>query len=59
MSSIAHRGQSRTNGEAVDPAPLAEPITLPFSKRTALNRFLKAPMAERLCHWDNDDIVGY
>ena len=28
---------------------LASPITFPFSKRTAMNRFLKAPMTERLC----------
>lgn len=53
------RGTSRVNGETVDTAPLKEPITFAFSKRTAKNRFLKAPMTERLCHWnkDGEDIV--
>lgn len=54
------RGRLRVKGDAVDTNVLAEPITLPFSGRTAKNRFLKAPMTERLCHWnkEGEDIVS-
>lgn len=45
-------GHQRITSSAIDPAPLAEPITFPFSGRTAKNRFLKAPLTERLCHWN-------
>lgn len=47
-------GLLRVKGEKVDIAPLQQSITFPFSGRTAKNRFLKAPMTERLCHWNKD-----
>lgn len=34
---------------------MAEPVTFAFSGRTAMNRFLKAPMTERLCKWNDED----
>lgn len=52
------RGHSRVKGAGnVDTTLLSQPITFPFSGRTAYNRFLKAPMTERLCHWSNEDIT--
>lgn len=62
---VAHqRGKERVKGDAVDIKVLAEPITFHFSERTAPNRFLKAPMTERLCHWNEvgapgEDIVRF
>lgn len=41
--------------EDVDISVLAQPITFEFSGRTAMNRFLKAPMTERLCRWNDED----
>lgn len=38
-----------------DISVLSEPITFAFSGRTAMNRFLKAPMTERLCKWNDED----
>ena len=38
-------GKLRIKGPQVDTAILAEPITFPFSGRTAKNRFLKASVA--------------
>lgn len=35
-----------------DPAPLAQPLHLPFSGKTAKNRFLKAAMSEHMATWD-------
>lgn len=32
---------------------LSQPITFPFSGKTAPNRLLKAPMTERLCRWND------
>ncbi len=56
---VAHqRGKERVKGNAVDTKILAEPITFHFSKRTAPNRFLKAPMTERLCHWNEVGVPG-
>ena len=54
------RGHARVPGEVVDTSVLNEPITLPFSGRIAKNRFLKAPMTERLCQWnaEGEDIVS-
>ena len=49
-----NRGRLRVKGPDVDISPLKEGITFPFSGRTAKNRFLKAPMTERLCHWNKD-----
>ncbi|KAK8120134.1 hypothetical protein PG999_004254 [Apiospora kogelbergensis] len=34
---------------------LKQPLRFPFSGRTANNRFLKAPMTERLCQWNTSD----
>ncbi|KAH7066117.1 hypothetical protein BKA63DRAFT_607955 [Paraphoma chrysanthemicola] len=52
-------GKFRVQGPKTDVSMLAESITFPFSGRTAKNRFLKAPMTERICHWptDNTDIT--
>src|ERR1700761_4879111 len=47
-------GRLRVKGPDVDVSPLKESITFAFSGRTAKNRFLKAPMTERLCHWNKD-----
>ena len=47
-------GRLRVKGPDVDVSALGESITFPFSGRTAKNRFLKAPMTERLCHWNKD-----
>lgn len=53
-------GKLRVKGSDVNVARLAESIVLPFSGRVVKNRFLKAPMTERLCHWnkEGEDIVG-
>lgn len=37
---------------SVDPSPLGESIHFSPSGRTALNRFMKSPMAEGLATWD-------
>lgn len=60
VETASHNGVARIAGDEVDISPLAEPITFEFSGRTAPNRFLKAPMTERLCHWnkEGEDIVG-
>lgn len=52
-------GRLRVQSDKVNASLLAQPITFAFSGRTAKNRFLKAPMTERLCHWnkDGEDIV--
>ena len=51
----ANDGKYRVAAPKVDTSILAEPITFPFSGRVAKNRFLKAPMTERLCHWNKPD----
>ncbi|KIW98717.1 uncharacterized protein Z519_00380 [Cladophialophora bantiana CBS 173.52] len=55
-----NRGRIRVQGKPMDVSILHEPITFAFSGRTAKNRFLKAPMTERLCHWpkEGEDISG-
>jgi len=47
-------GRLRVKGPEVDVSALGESITFPFSGRTARNRFLKAPMTERLCNWNKE-----
>ena len=47
-------GRLRVKGPGVDVSPLSDSITFPYSGRTAKNRFLKAPMTERLCLWNKD-----
>ncbi|KAK0255151.1 hypothetical protein LTR91_007734 [Friedmanniomyces endolithicus] len=54
VTSEGNEGKMRIKAPKVDVSVLAEPITLPFSGRTARNRFLKAPMTERLCHWNQE-----
>jgi len=53
------RGHLRVKGEQIDTSILAQPLRLPFSGRQVMNRFLKAPMTERLCRWnkEGEDIV--
>ena len=53
------RGHARIKSNSVDVSILKESITFAFSGRTAKNRFLKAPMTERLCKWnkEGEDIV--
>ncbi|PSR82749.1 NADH oxidase [Coniella lustricola] len=46
----------RYPAEAVDPAPLGEPLVFPFSKRVAMNRFLKSAMSERLATFHPTDL---
>lgn len=53
-SNGANGGRVRIKGDNVDFSPLGESITFPFSGKTAMNRFLKAPMTERLCYWPED-----
>lgn len=48
------RGHKRVECPETDTATLAESITFPFSGRVAKNRFLKAPMTERLCKWNEE-----
>lgn len=49
------KGHLRYASKPTDVSVLAEPITFPFSGLTAKNRFLKAPMTERLCSWNKED----
>lgn len=54
------RGRLRLASEKADVSILREQVVFPFSGKVAPNRFLKAPMTERLCRWpDNhmEDIV--
>ena len=48
-------GRLRIKSDTADTRGLGEPLTFLFSGRTAPNRFLKAPMTERLCHWNTPD----
>jgi 2,4-dienoyl-CoA reductase-like NADH-dependent reductase (Old Yellow Enzyme family) len=48
-------GHLRIAAPKTDVSLLASPITFPFSGRTPPNRFLKAPMTERLCHWNAEN----
>ena len=47
-------GRLRVKGPTVEVPILGSSSTFPFSGRTAKNRFLKAPMTERLCRWDKE-----
>lgn len=44
--------------DSVDVSPLGQPLPLPFSKRTAPNRFYKAAMTERLSSWSPTDLAA-
>lgn len=57
---VPGRGLLRLESDASGIDVLRDSIKLPFSGRVAKNRFLKAPMTERLCSWnvDSEDIVG-
>ncbi len=47
-------GDIRIESSDADVSVLSQPLTFPFSGRTVKNRFLKAPMTERLCYWPKD-----
>ncbi|KAI9886932.1 MAG: hypothetical protein M1823_001224 [Watsoniomyces obsoletus] len=47
--------KQRYDSDAVDPAPLAQPLHFEFSGITAKNRLMKAAMTERLSSWDPKD----
>ncbi|KAF2725798.1 FMN-linked oxidoreductase [Polychaeton citri CBS 116435] len=42
----------RFQSDDVEATPLGQPLELPFSGKTANNRFLKGAMSERLSSWD-------
>ncbi|KAF2087556.1 FMN-linked oxidoreductase [Saccharata proteae CBS 121410] len=42
----------------VDVSPLGAPLKFEFSGRVAKNRFLKAPMTERMSSWDPKDVAS-
>ncbi len=42
----------RYHSDNKDASPLGQPLKFEFSGKTALNRFLKAAMTERLSSWD-------
>jgi 2,4-dienoyl-CoA reductase-like NADH-dependent reductase (Old Yellow Enzyme family) len=46
------RGHIRVQSSQADVSVLSQPLTFAFSGKTAKNRFLKAPMTERLCQWN-------
>ncbi|KAI8158783.1 NADH-dependent flavin oxidoreductase nadA [Colletotrichum sp. SAR 10_70] len=46
---------SRYASEAASPEPLAQPLSFPFSTKTAKNRFLKSAMAENLATWSGSE----
>lgn len=48
----SERGRVRVKGDEVGVKILKQSLTLPFSGRTVMNRLMKAPMTERLCHWN-------
>ncbi|KAF2228125.1 hypothetical protein BDZ85DRAFT_301069 [Elsinoe ampelina] len=58
-SDAPDRGRLRVAGPKIDTAALGQPLTFAFSGRSAPNRFLKAPMTERLCTWniDSEDVT--
>lgn len=63
-SKADNRAHLRVDSEPnADISALAEPLKFEFSGKTAMNRFLKAPMTERLCRWNDEDkgedIVSY
>ncbi|OTA84710.1 hypothetical protein M434DRAFT_24538 [Hypoxylon sp. CO27-5] len=47
---------TRYESRDVDPTPLGEPLSLPFSSVVLPNRFMKVAMTERMATWDPDDI---
>lgn len=48
----------RYPSEDVSAEPLGKPMKFEFSNKTALNRFLKAAMTERLSSWDPGHLEG-
>ena len=56
MSPVSERPRFGDTSAKVDPKPLSEPLSFPFSGRTAKNRFLNAAMSERLASFDEKDI---
>ncbi|GAP84109.2 putative FMN-linked oxidoreductase [Rosellinia necatrix] len=55
---MSQREVPRWPSTATDVRPLAEPLTFPFSGRTAPNRLLKAATSERLSSYDEADVEG-
>ena len=53
-TSSSRGGDIRIASSDADVSVLSQPLTFPFSGRTVKNRFLKAPMTERLCYWPKD-----
>ena len=47
---------ARYASSPTDTTKLASPLTFPFSKKTAPNRFLKGAMTEQLSSWDPQNI---
>lgn len=43
---------ARFQSEDVDASPLGKPLKFEFSGKTALNRFMKGAMTERISSWD-------
>lgn len=53
------RGHVRVKGDGVSVDVLKQPMRLHYSGRTIMSRLMKAPMTERLCHWNKygEDLV--
>ena len=49
------RAHLRVDSDDGDISVLGEPLKFEFSGKTAMNRFLKAPMTERLCRWNDEE----
>lgn len=49
---------ARYSSDDVDASPLGKPLHFEFSGKTALNRFLKAAMTERISSWDPKNLSG-
>ncbi|KAI8625133.1 NADH oxidase [Xylariaceae sp. FL1651] len=52
---MSQRIVTRWPSADADPRPLGEPLTFPFSKRTAPNRLLKAATSEHLASFDQEN----
>ncbi|GKU14195.1 unnamed protein product [Fusarium langsethiae] len=46
---------ARYESTPADPKPLAQPLTFPFSNKTAKNRLLKSALAENLATWSGTE----
>ncbi|KAK8161784.1 hypothetical protein IWX90DRAFT_388392 [Phyllosticta citrichinensis] len=57
-TSAAFTNAPRFESEPADPTPLAQPLNFEFSGVTAKNRFLKAPLTERISSWNYKDVAS-